>query len=144
MTRLDFRNLLYEIWLKSDTDFSGVGIIVCDKPIYLPIINLRGVSPNTSGTTAEVLSCLSSANSLFHDGFHVLNEVGMITHIAQYFSPPIALDVHLDRSRPIGGRFVASIFGSTIPEVLMTGIASEGHGLSIFENGHETHFEMLK
>jgi hypothetical protein len=144
MTRLDFRNLLHEIWLKSDTDFSGVGIIVCDTPICLPIINLREDFPTISGTTAEVLSHLSSTKSKYHDGFHIINQAGLITNIAQYFSPPIVLNVNIDRSRPIGGRFVAAIFGSAIPGVLMSGIVSEGHGLSIFENGHETLFEALK
>lgn len=144
MTRLDFRNLLHEIWLKSDTDFSGVGIIVCDTRICLPIINLRGDFPIISGTTAEVLSHLSSTKSKYHDGFHIINQSGLISHIAQYFSPPIVLNVNIDRGRPIGGRFVAAIFGSAIPGVLMTGMVSEGHGLSIFEDGYETLFETLK
>lgn len=144
MTRLDFRNLLHEIWLNSDTDFTGVGIIVCDTPICLPIINLRGDFPKASGTTAEILSHLSRTKSKYHDGFHIINQMGLITHIAQYFSPPIVMSVNIDRSRPIGGRFAAAIFGSVIPGVLMTGIVSEGHGLSIFENGHETLFETLK
>jgi hypothetical protein len=36
---------------------------------------------------------------------------------------------------------VAALFGSAIPSVLLTGIASQGFGLSIFEAGKEKHFE---
>ncbi|NDV12993.1 hypothetical protein [Crenobacter caeni] len=144
MTRLDFIKLLHNIWLNSDANFSGVGIIVCDTPAYLPIINLRGDLPSISGTVAETLSRLSSDKSKFHDGFHIINQAGLISHFSQYFSPPIVPDVYLDRNRAIGGRFVAGIFGSTIPGVLMTGIVSKRHNLSIFEKGHETHFETLK
>lgn len=73
-----------------------------------------------------------------------MNGKGELTHVAQYFSPPIVRDVYFDRCRPIGGRFVAGLLGSTLPGVPMTGIVSEGLGLSIFENGRETHFENLK
>lgn len=144
MSRDEFRALLLNIWHQSGSDFSGIGIIICNNPFQLPIINLREDSPDKSGSTAEVLSALSRVNSKYHDGFHILDESGCITHVAQYFSPPIIQKTELDRSRPIGGRFVASLYGSAIEGVLMTGIVSAGHGLSIFEKGKETHFEVLK
>lgn len=144
MTRSEFRALLNDVWLHSGADFSGIGIIVCNKPFDLPIINLRQDAPDISGTTVEALSSLSSSKSIFHDGFHILNEIGEITHVAQYFSPPIVREAYFDRRRPVGGRFVAGLFGSALSGVLMTGIVSEGLGLSVFENGQETHFEILK
>lgn len=144
MTQSEFRNILHEVWLKSSTDFSGMGIILCDNAAKLPILNLRDTTPDMSGTLIELLIKLSSKISEYHDGFHILNGKGELTHAAQYFSPPIERRSYFDRSRLVGGRFVAALFGSAIPEVTMTGIISEGNGLSIFENGQEVHFEELK
>ena len=141
MTQDDFRNLLYEVWLNSSADFSGIGIVVCDLPVDLPIVNLRDTAPDIAGSVVQVLSKLSRHKSKYHDGFHILNNNGDLTHVAQYFSPPIVQEAYFDRSRLVGGRFVAALFGSAISNVIMTGIVSEGHGLSIFKNGKEAHFE---
>lgn len=141
VTQNEFRNLLYEIGFNSSADFSGVGIVVCDSPADLPVVSLRYTAPDIAGLVAHVLSELSSHKSKYHDGFHILNKKGELTHVAQYFSPPIVQEACIDRSRLVGGRFVAALFGSAISGVIMTGIVSEGHGLSIFKNGKEVHFE---
>ena len=73
-----------------------------------------------------------------------MNENWEITHTAQYFSAPIVREVCFDRSRLVGGRFVAALFGSSISGVVKTGIVSEGHGLSIFESGREVYYEELQ
>lgn len=142
MTQDEFRNLLYEIKFNSSFDFSGIGIVVCDSPPDLPIISLRDTTPDMTGSVAQVLSRLSIHKSTYHDGFHILNKKGELTHVAQYFSPPIVQEACFDKSRLVGGRFVAALFGSAISSVIMTGIVSEGHGLSIFKNGKEVHFEV--
>lgn len=144
MTQDEFRNLLYEIGFNSSADFSGAGIVVCDSPVDLPIISLRDTTPDISGSVTQVLSKLSIHKNTYHDGFHVLNKKGEITHVAQYFSPPIVNEAYFEKSRLVGGRFVAALFGSAISCVIMTGIVSEGHGLSIFKNGKEVHFEVYK
>jgi hypothetical protein len=141
VTQDEFRNLLYEIRFNSSVDFSGIGIVVCDYPPDLPIVSLRDTNPDITGTAAQVLSGLSNHKSTYHDGFHVLNKKGKLTHVAQYFSPPIVQEAYFDKSRFVGGRFAAALFGSAISSVIMTGIVSEGHGLSIFKNGKEVHFE---
>jgi hypothetical protein len=141
VTQDDFRNLLYEIGFNSSADFSGVGAIVCDYVADVPIFSLRDTVPNIAGSVVQVLSELSCNKSKYHDGFHILNNKGELTHVAQYFSPPIVKEVYFDRSRPVGGRFLAALFGSAISGVTMTGIVSQGHGLSIFKNGEEVHFE---
>jgi hypothetical protein len=144
VTQDDFRNLLYEVGVKAGADFSGIGIVVCNSIFDLPIVDLRDTTPNITGAVAQVLSELSSYKSEYHDGFHILNENGGLTHVAQYFSPPILKDAYFDRSRLVGGRFVAALFGSAITGVEMTGIVSDGHGLSIFKNGREVHFEVYQ
>lgn len=144
MTRHDFTLLLYDVWVKSGDDFSGVGIIVCDDTDHLPIVNLRDMNIDFYGTLSDVLSALSKKKGKYHDGFHIINKKGELTHVSQYFSPPIIRDASFDRYRLVGGRFVAALFGSSIPGVIMTGIVSEGHKLSIFENGQEVHYKELK
>ena len=144
MTQNDFRNLLYKIKADACSDFSGVGVIISDAPEGLPIVSLRDTLPDLTGPIVGVLSKLSSYGSKYHDGFHILNRQGEITHVAQYFSPPIVKGVYIDNSRPVGGRFVAALFGSTIPDVIMTGVISEGHGLSIFMGGKEVYFEEIQ
>ncbi|MGG7670750.1 hypothetical protein ACQ4OC_19215 [Yersinia sp. J1] len=142
MRKYELRDLLYEVWKQTNnSEFSGIGIIVCDYADNLPITNLRDTYPDYSGSISGLLSNISNKKSKYHDGFHILNMKGDITHVAQYFSPPIIQGSNFDRSRLVGGRFVAALFGSSISGVLMTGIVSEGHRLSIFENGKEIHFE---
>ena len=141
MTQDDFRDLLYKVGFNSSADFSGIGLIVCDSVADVPIYSLRDTMPDITGPVSQILSTLSSHDSKYHDGFHILNKKGGLTHVAQYFSPPIVKEVCFDRSRPVGGRFLAALFGSTISGVRMTGIVSQGHGLSIFKNGEEVHFE---
>lgn len=141
MTQKEFRNLLYEVGFNSRADFSGIGIVVCDFPADLPVVSLRDTAPDIAGSVTYVLSELSSHKSKYHDGFHILNEKGELTHVAQYFSPPIVQEAYIDKLRLVGGRFVAALFGSAISGVIMTGIISEGHGLSIFKNGKEVYFE---
>lgn len=144
MTQNEFRDLLHEVGLKSGADFSGLGIIVCDYPAGLPIVCLRETFPDIGGSVTQILSKISSQKSKYHDGFHILNGKGQLTHVAQYFSPPIVQKAFIDRSRLVGGRFVAALFGSDISDVIMTGIVSNGHGLSIFKNGQEVHFEVYQ
>ncbi|MCU7368975.1 diadenylate cyclase [Pantoea stewartii] len=145
MTKDNLHKLLFNIWKKSSyMDFSGVGIIVCNTPENLPITNLRDTTPVKNSSTLELLSSISNKNNEYHDGFHVLDELGNISYIAQYFSPQIIKNISFDRSRLIGGRFVAALYGSCIAEVKITGIVSEGNRLSIFDAGKEVYYEELQ
>ncbi|AQQ67570.1 hypothetical protein Mag101_07875 [Microbulbifer agarilyticus] len=144
VTKNEFRHLLYEVWLKSRGDFSGLGVVVCDVAADLPIVNLRGITPDTTGALVDVLARISREKNIYHDGFHILSTGGKLTHAAQYFSPPIVRDAFFDKSRIVGGRFVAALYGSAITGVAMTGIVSSGHGLSIFKNGQEVHYEVCQ
>lgn len=143
MTHDELRILLHVVWENSGADFSGVGVIVCDNAQDLPIISLRDDASITEGSVTDVLSNISRYSSRYHDGFHIMNGNGKLTQIAQYFSPPIVPEAVIDRQRSVGGRFVAALFGSAIPGVLMTGIVGLKSGLSIFHNGEEVVYEEL-
>ena len=141
MTQNEFEKLLYSIGSNPIKEFSGIGIIVCDSISYLPIVSLRDDYPNIEGSLSHVLSEISSLKSKYHDGFHIINTKGEITHVAQYFSPPIANEVLIDRSRLVGGRFIAALFGSVLEGVIMTGIVSKNRKASIFKDGKEIYLE---
>lgn len=136
------RNLLASVELAAGPKFSGIGLLICDAPETLPIISLRDRFPPTS--TEDVVATLakiSSVDSEFHDGFHILKTDFSIQKVAQYFSPPAQSGLAIDRSKPIGGRYLAAQFGSALPGVYLSGIASETLGIAVFQDGIEVLFE---
>lgn len=141
MTQNEFKKILYKIGFNPVENFSGIGIIVCESTSNLPIVSLRDDYPNIKGSSIHILSEISSLKSNYHDGFHIINEKGELTHVAQYFSPPIADERLIDKSRLVGGRFIAALFGSVLKGVIMTGIVSKDRKASIFVDGKEVYFE---
>lgn len=136
------REMLIQVQLRAGSEFSGVGIIVCDTPERLPIcpIRLSSTGP-TDGTVVDRLVAASSIHSEFHDGFHVISSDWKLILVAQYFSPPIVEDIEIDRTKRFGGRYLAALFGSALPCVSATGIISNGFGLAIFQHGTEIYFK---
>lgn len=136
------REILMEVQFRAGSDFSGVGIIVCDTPENLPICPIRSSSTGpVGGTVVDRLVAVSSIHSEFHDGFHVISPNWELILIAQYFSPPIVEHARIDRTKRFGGRYLAALFGSVLPCVSATGIVSNGFGLAIFQRGVETYFK---
>lgn len=134
--------LLADVASRAGYGFSGTGLIICDAPERLPILPLRDSAPElaTGDQLGGFLAAISQQASPYHDGFHVLSSALNPLAIAQYFSPPIVPGIVLDRSRHFGGRYVAALFGSALPGVRATGIASRDFGIAIFEHGHEIWF----
>lgn len=130
--------LLKEVDHRAGADFSGVGIIVTQDSGSLPIIDLRPTNKllDTSETAAG-LAQISHPWHEYHDGFHVLTPQLAIEKVAQYFSPPISTEVHIDRQKLFGGRYLAALFGSMLPNVLATGISSPDFGIAVFQDGKE-------
>src|SRR5258707_8371080 len=128
------RNMLRNVQRLATPNFSGVGLIICDSPEILPIMPLLNVSEiPDEGDLVSHLTAISSWQSEYHDGFHVVSSAWRLTRVAQYFSPPIVSDADIDRSKRFGGRYLAALFGSAIPEVRLSGIASDGFGIAIFQ-----------
>lgn len=141
-TDLELTNALFKLLVSVDShagiNFSGIGLVVSERPQDLPIASLRPVSTPTTGTdVAEFLATISQPAHEHHDGFHVLSPNLDITFIAQYFSPPIVANASIDRSKRFGGRYLAAMFGSALPGVLATGIASRDFGIAVFRDGRE-------
>ncbi|WP_321853401.1 hypothetical protein [Paraburkholderia tropica] len=134
----DLRDILSDVKRLAGRNFTGIGLLVSDTPQTLPICSLRPVDFLVADTgLVALLARISTKDSEFHDGFHVLTGSFDVAKIAQYFSPPIVKGLKIDRSKIFGGRYLAALFGSTLPGVRATGIASIGFGIAIFQNGQE-------
>lgn len=130
--------LLVEVDARADANFSGTGVIVCASPDDLPILALRLISdPGEVVDVAGMLATISNPAHEHHDGFHVLSPELRILRLGQYFSPPIIHNASIDRTRRFGGRYLAALFGSAIPGVVATGVASCDFGIAIFREGKE-------
>lgn len=137
--------LLREIQQLAGSGFSGAGILVSDKPEVLPLLPLRSLPPSGANRpVAEVLAELCQNASPFHDGFHVLSSRGELTLFSQYFSPPIQQEIPVNRSKRIGSRYMAALFGSALPAVQLIGTCSKDSGLAVFRDGKEIFFEESK
>ena len=138
----ELRNVIWKVQTVAGHNFSGVGLLICDTPEILPILPLRPSSfPSKERDLIAALVSISNPESEYHDGFHVVSSDWRLSRVSQYFSPPIIDDAIIDRSKIFGGRYVAALFGSAIPCVQLTGIASRGFGTAIFKGGAEQYFE---
>lgn len=130
--------LLRDVDGKAGDAFSGVGVIVAPAYVRLPMLPLRATSaPDHDVPAADFLALISRPEHDLHDGFHLLDPNLRVELVAQYFSPPIVHGAAIDRGKRFGGRYVAALFGSAIPGVVATGVASRDFGLAVFQDGVE-------
>jgi hypothetical protein len=140
VTRL--RSILCQVNDLAGTNFSGVGLLISDRPDDLPIVSLRPLNLLPSEmNTVRCLATISSQHSEYHDGFHILSSDWRLVRVAQYFSPPIIANAKIDRTKTFGGRYLAALFGSAIKHVQLTGIATRSFGVAVFKHGIEQSFE---
>lgn len=137
----DLRALLTRLLECSGSDFSGIGVVVCDRGTPLPTVSLRQDTPNIGGGTFETLAAIARPESRYHDGFHILDANRELIAVAQYFSPPIPATYQLPAHQLYGGRYVAALFGSSLPGVISTAIATRELGVVIFRRGEEVPFD---
>ncbi|WP_141920674.1 hypothetical protein [Zymomonas mobilis] len=57
--------------------------------------------------------------------------------LSQYLAAPIIQGAVLGDSRGGGARYAAALFGSAVPGVLATGVATSTYGVAIFQSGAE-------
>lgn len=130
--------LLDEVRQSAGRTFAGIGILVSDNLNGLPIVPLRPQASIPSfNSTREILLAISDQTHELHDGFHILAPDLRVVRLSQYFSPPIVPGVKADTERRVGGRYMAALFGSTLRDVLASGVASADYGVAVFENGVE-------
>lgn len=130
--------ILQEVYKKRKPGFSGIGIAMYDDIELLPTSPLREdsmISPAISECSEIInfLSTISNKSNKYHDGFHFISSNLELTHVCQYFSPPVVEE--LDLNFKYGGRYRAGLYGSALDSVLACGVASNNYKPTIFVNG---------
>lgn len=123
--------------------FSGLGLILYYPRLPLPVLPLARSAPALPLPTRnlqesiQLLHVLCQFDSAFHDGFHLVDAESLsITHVSQFFSPPIPDIVpELMTDHPIGARFMSAWLGSNLPAVCMTATLSRSEGGLVFARG---------
>ena len=84
----------------------------------------------------EALLNYADLSSPYHDGFHLLSLDGRLTHLAQYFAPPIVRDLPPHgEAHQHGGRYRAAQYGSCLREVAASGVLTHHYGPVLFVDG---------
>jgi hypothetical protein len=136
--------LLREVYRAAGKNFTGVGVLISDEPDVLPILPLRSATVLfNEQDLVETLAAISVPSSEYQDGFHIVSSDWRLTLMSQYFSPPIVQGAMIDRTKLFGGRYIAALFGSALPSVQLSGIASRGFGIAVFASGKEHVFEAM-
>lgn len=132
------REFLEDVRRGAGRSFSGTGVLVSANPDGLPIVPLRPMAPAPAvGSTRKILIAISDGTHELHDGFHVVTPDLRIIRFSQYFSPSIVPGLAADPARRGGGRYMAAMFGSTLRDVIASGVASADYGIAVFQGGRE-------
>lgn len=121
--------------------YAGVGLLVYRDAARLPVTPLRERQPAglpVAGLDNIVTTLLRYADhsNPYHDGFHLLSFDGRLTHLAQYFAPPIVPSVPVEwQNHRHGGRYRAAQYGSCLPDVVASGVLSRHYGPTLFVDG---------
>jgi len=121
--------------------FEGIGLVVYNDledlpviplndekiPFMLPLVNYENI--------LKVLIEVSSFESIYQDGFHLLSKDLSLTHISQYFSTPIIRELEVQNN--YGSRYRTALYGSLLPNVIYTIVISKDYGVVVFNNGKE-------
>jgi hypothetical protein len=137
-------SLLKEVRVRSSPSFSGLGLILYAPPMRLPVVSLGDQSlfqpqlpVREIETIAEVLARISTLESPWHDGFHLIDaRAAEMTHVSQFFSPPLDRAQSLRVSAmPIGARQMSAMLGSMLPIVECTALLTKRGDSLVFRAG---------
>lgn len=124
-------------------DFSGIGLILYDPNVFdhslhadlRPSITCpRNVRLGRKKALSLLLKISNKSHKL-HDGFLFFDcTTGLMTHIAQYFFPPIVPGIELSEHH--GTRYHSAEYGSCMEGVILAGILNCNNKYYIFKKGH--------
>jgi hypothetical protein len=133
-------------------DFFGIGMILYDPDIFdhsmhkdlRPSIPCpKDVSLGEEKTLSLLFEIADKSNKL-HDGFHFFDYTsGLMTHVAQYFFPPIVPKIDVNEN--YGTRYHSAQYGSCIEGIILTGAINSDNQYHIFRKGRlvqENEFEV--
>jgi hypothetical protein len=123
-------------------DFSGFGLVIYrgsidDFPITPLLSNSAPHSPiKDTRELADYLVSISRYSDVRHDGFHFAHVSLGLTHIAQFFSPPIPKAYHPEKFG-VGARYRSAELGSLVKNIISIAIFGKDGNVVVFENGME-------
>ena len=137
----DFISLLEELSALKSQRFSGIGLVLYDNlelltKYHCNLVNDGQAIPPLKLGTRELsayLLAIADYHHPYHDGFHFINSDGILTHVAQFFSPPVYK--WLPNILGQGARTFCSQCGSNMEGVLMIGSVSSSGTIYLFEQG---------
>lgn len=140
----DVFHLLGQVQSHTTHSFSGLGLIFYTSLVDLPTVALgdQSLFPQTFPVTnrqmlVRLLAEISTYNSPWHDGFHLIDANSFaLTYISQFLSPPVDF-LHESNSQglPVGARHMAAMAGSRIASVSYTALLSNKGVPAVFQRG---------
>jgi hypothetical protein len=134
--------LLREIKRRKTVEFSGVGLVVYNSENF-PVQYCSSLRPSVEcpksislsdiKKSAEFFCQLSCGSHSLHDGYHLIDANGKVTHVAQYLWPPIIKKIRPNES--YGTRHLSAQYGSCMKEVIAVGIITHDGNIFCFTNG---------
>ena len=138
---LEFYHTLKEVNERRTEEFSGLGLLLYDENLF-PKDCHTDLRPSANppkdiklGTEEciNILVTFSKKSHILHDGFHLFNQDGILTHVAQYFVPPIAPDIIPNES--YGTRYRSAQYGSFMKGVIIIGTVNHDGRFYCFKEG---------
>ena len=137
------QSVFYALGTNYTERFSGLGLILYYPPLALPVLPLVHrvldvqLPTRNLQESIRLLHTLCQFDSVFHDGFHLVDsETLSITHVSHFFSPPIPDNVpSLVPDHPIGARFMSAWLGSLLSAACMTATLNRAEGGLMFMQG---------
>ena len=137
-----FVGMLTELAATTSTQFSGAGFVLYNDLSSLSQYHCNLVNDGKLVTPLKIgskslttfLLEISEFTHPYHDGFHFINSDGILTHVAQFFSPPV--NKYLPNILGQGARTFCSQCGSNLDGVLMVGSVSTNRSIYLFEKGN--------
>lgn len=137
------RSVLGDIGTNDDSKFSGLGIVFYTERATLPVHPLVSavceppLPINALNDARELISSISRRDSIFHDGFHLVDAKTLsITDVSQFLSPPIAPQL-LSANQVRGARHMAARLASLLPAVSLVAVCTQVSQVTIYERGKE-------
>jgi hypothetical protein len=136
-----FLELTKELSMTEKKGFSGVGLVLYENmstlsQYHCDLVDDDKKIPQLKVGSRDLVAYLNEITDYqhpYHDGFHFINSEGFLTHVAQFFSPPVNKQVKNIQGQ--GARTYCAQCGSFIDGVLMVGSVSSKKYTHLFEKG---------
>ena len=135
-----FKNLLHDIFAQPTAEFSGIGLVLYNDILSLPVAELIPANKSLQLPIADydkilaTLLKISESTHPNHDGFHLISVNNFaLTNISQYFATPIVSTVEPELQH--GSRYRSAFYGSFLSGAVACGVLSKNYPPTLFIKG---------